>query len=94
MSQYHSDECGKKFQLTDSLLRRLLNQEDYDNIKVIEPAIVVTDESAAKQLKNPGYKHAVISSKLLYVVNTPAKQDSDLLCSIPLEHVKDVSMVC
>ena len=93
-TQYLSDDCAKTFQLTDSLLKRLLDQEDYEHIKLIEPSIVVTDESNSKQLKNPGYKHAIISSKLLYIVNTPAKQDSDLICTIPLEHVKDVSMVC
>lgn len=93
MSNVVTDDYGKKFQLTDSLLKRILRQEDYDSIKTIQPVIIVSDESSSKQLSNPGYKHVAISSHFLYVVNTPAKQESDLLLSVPLENVESVQMV-
>lgn len=93
MSNAVNDDYGKKFQLTDSLLKRILKQEEYDSIKTIEPVIIVTDESQSKQLKNPGYKHAAVSSHFLYVINTPAKQESDLLLTVPLENVESVQMV-
>lgn len=93
MSYSLSNDYGKKFQLTDSLLRRRLRQGEYENIKIVEPAIIVTNDESGKQLKSPGYKHAAISNKYLYVVNTPAKQDSDLIYTIPLQYVKDIKFV-
>lgn len=93
MSYSLSNDYGKKFQLTDSLLRRRLRQGEYENIKIVEPAIIVTNDESGKQLKSPGYKHAAISNKYLYVVNTPAKQDSDLIYTIPLQYVKDIKFL-
>jgi len=88
-----NDDYGKKFQLTDSLLKRLLPREDYDCIKTIEPVFVYTNESVCKQLKNPGYKHAAVSSNFLYILNTPAKLDSDLIFTAALQEVEDVKAV-
>ena len=88
------DDYGKKFQLTDSLLKRVLQREDYDRIKTVEPVFVYTDDPNCKQLKGPGYKHAAVSSNFLYIVNTPAKQDSDLIFSVSFEEVKDAKIVC
>ena len=93
MSSLSNDNCSKKFQLTDSLLQRILNQEDYSSIKTIEPAVIVTDESSNKRVKNLGYKHAVVTNRFLHVINTPAKQKSDILLSLPLQDVKNVKLV-
>jgi len=87
----NEDYGVKKFQLTDSLLRRSLSYEEADNVEIIEPAIVTSEFN--KQLKGKGYKHAVLSCQNLYVVNTPAKQDTDLLLNIPLNQVVNVSMI-
>ena len=94
MKNASGDDCGKKFQLTDSLLKRVLQKEDYDGIKTVEPVFVYTDEPNCKQLKGPGYKHVALSSNFLYIVNTPAKQDSDLIFSVSLEEVEDLKIVC
>lgn len=88
-----NEEYGKKFQLTDSLLKRLLPHEDYDRIKTIEPVFIYTNETICKQLKNPGYKHAAVSSNNLYIVNTPAKQDSDLIFILSLTQVEDIKVI-
>ena len=89
----NSDDYGKKFQLTDSLLKRVLSCEDYDRIKTIEPVFVYTDEPNCKPLKGPGYKHAAVSSNFLYIINTPAKNDSDVLFVVSLENVENVEIV-
>eukprot|EP00111_Clytia_hemisphaerica_P006405 TCONS_00018617-protein len=89
----NSDDYGKKFQLTDSLLKRVLSREDYDRIKTIEPVFVYTDELNCKPLKNPGYKHAAVSSNFLYIVNTPAKNDSDMLFVVSLENVENIEII-
>ena len=91
MSQTSSDDCIKRFQLTDLYLRRYLSQAEYEHIQVIEPTIVTSDSS--KKLKGFNYKHTVLSGKCLYVVNTSAKSSTDLLLALPLNTVTNVAMV-
>ena len=91
MSQTSSDDCIKRFQLTDLYLRRYLSQAEYEHIQVIEPTIVTSDSS--KKLKGFNYKHTVLSGKCLYVVNTSAKSSTDLLLGLPLYTVTNVAMV-
>ncbi|XP_047146471.1 uncharacterized protein C12orf56 isoform X1 [Hydra vulgaris] len=93
MSTTTLNSTGKKFQLTDSFLRRLLAKEDYESIKTIEPAIVVTDKPGQKLMRKPSYKHTAISSNYFYALNSPANQDSDLILKLCLKNIRDIKLV-
>lgn len=91
------DEFNNKYNMTYTLLQRILTTEDFQNIKSCEPVIVhMTDDSNSpnnKKLKSPGYKHAIISSKSLFIINTPAKIETDLLLTLDLDEVSNVQLV-
>ena len=93
-----------KFNMTYTLLQRLLTPDHFQQIKTCEPVIArvrvtgpASEDASApannKRLRSPGYKHAIVSSDSIFVINTPAKTEHDLLLTVNMKDISDVQIV-
>ena len=92
MPQALGDEGLRSHQLVDSFLRRLWTEEEYSNVKLIEP-LVATFQDESGKLWKPGYKYAVLSRRKLHILSNPASQPKDVELSVDIACIKEIRIV-
>ena len=81
------DDCVQKYQKVYNFLKRVLSQERYEGIRLVEPCIVVARGF------NKVFKYAVLGDEMLYVTENPPKSSKDINMTIDLSSITLVDVV-
>ena len=81
------DEGVQKHQKVYSFLKRMLAQERYERVSVIEPCVVVADGF------KKSFQFAVLGDDMLYITENPPRTSKDIRLKVDLACVTSVELV-
>lgn len=81
------DEGVQKHQKVYSFLKRMLPQDRYEGLRVIEPCVVVADGF------KKSFQFAVLGDELLYITENPPRTSKDIKLKVDLACVTSIELV-
>lgn len=81
------DEGVQKHQKVYSFLKRMLPQDRYEGVRVIEPCVVVADGFKRS------FQFAVLGDEMLYITENPPRTSKDIRLKVDLACVTSVELV-
>lgn len=81
------EDCAQKYQKVYNFLKRVLSQERYEGIRLVEPCVLVAPGF------NKVFKYAVLGDEMLYITENPPKSSKDINMAIDLSTITSVDVV-
>lgn len=81
------DDGVQKHQKVYSFLKRMLPQDRYEGVRVIEPCVVVADGF------KKSFQFAVLGDEMLYITENPPRTSKDIRLKVDLACVTSVELV-
>ena len=81
------EEGVQKHQKVYSFLKRVLPQDRYEGVRVIEPCVVVADGF------KKSFQFAVLGDELLYITENPPRTSKDIRLKVDLACVTSIELV-
>lgn len=81
------EEGAQKHQKVYSFLKRMLPQDRYEGVRVIEPCVVVADGF------KKSFQFAVLGDEMLYITENPPRTSKDIRLKVDLACVTSAELV-
>lgn len=81
------EEGVQKHQKVYSFLKRMLPQDRYEGVRVIEPCVVVADGF------KKSFQFAVLGDELLYITENPPRTSKDIRLKVDLAYVTSIELI-